>query len=117
MIDGTCILHAAACEVQRLIGKPLQPQRSREGKPPYDLLIELKTDAVRTSNRRDVLIEPAVEVVPRAGLVPQVMERGSLHALAYEGIGRVRLSLGQFRKAIGERERFGIFAARDVTDP
>src|ERR1700738_1035884 len=102
MIDGPCILNAAACEVQRLIRKTLQPQRSREGEPRYDLLIELKTDAVRTSNWGNVLIEHALEVVPRAGLVSQVMERGPLHALAYEGIGRVRLTLGQLRKAIGQ---------------
>src|ERR1700722_10816924 len=103
MIDGTSILNASSSEVQRLIGKTLQPQYSREGKPRDNLLIELKTDDVRTSNRGDVLIEQAVEVVPRTGLVAQVMQRGSLHALAYEGIGRVRLTLGHLRKAIGQR--------------
>src|SRR5882762_5438903 len=110
MIDGTCILNVAASEVQRLIGKTLQPQRSREGNPRQNPLIELKTDAVRTSNRRSVLSEHALEVVPRAGLVSQVMERGSPHALAHEGIGRVRLTFGKFRKAIGQREHVGILA-------
>jgi len=73
MIDGKRILNVAASEVQRPIGKTLQPQRSREDRARRNPLIELKTDEVRTSNRRSVLSEHALEVVPRAGLVSQVM--------------------------------------------
>src|SRR6266404_4624594 len=101
MIGDTCILNVAASEVQRLIGQPLQPQRSYEERARCNALIDLKTNAVRTSSRGSVLIEHALEVVPRSGLVSQEMERGSPHTLAHQGIGWVRLTLGQFRKPIG----------------
>src|SRR5229473_3809762 len=117
MIDGKRILNVAASEVQRLIGKTLQPQRSREDNSRRNPLIELKTDAVRTSNRRSVLSEHALEVVPRAGLVSQVMKRDADHPLAYEGIGRVRLALGQFRKASGQRKRVWMLTAHEVAGP
>ena len=89
MIDGSNVLDNALRDAHRLIGKPLQPEDPRKEDPPRHPLIEQEPDGVRTSIGGDITIDLALEVTPRAGLVPQVMQHDPGHSIADHPISRI----------------------------
>jgi hypothetical protein len=95
----------------------LQPEHLGQRDVRRHPLIELKADDVRTANRRDVLIEHALEVLPRAVLVPQEMQGQPRHSIADQRIAAIRGICGAGGKPLRIRERFTKLPAVEAIDP
>ena len=89
MIDCSSVLKYTLRDTHRLIGKPLQPEDPRKEDASRHPLVKQKPDGVRTAIGGDIAIDLALEVTPRAGVVPQVMEHDPSHSIADHPISRV----------------------------
>ena len=89
VIGCVSILDVAFGCSHRLIRKPLQPQNPREEGACCHSLIDLKSNAMRFLDRREIVSEHALELAPRAEQIAEVILRRTDHSLADQPIVRV----------------------------
>ncbi len=114
MIDCSSVFENPLRDTHGLIGKPLKPDDPRKEDASRHPLVKQKPDRMRTAIGGDIAIDLALEVTPRAGLVPQVMQHDPGHSIADQPIGRVDAGRGKAAERLSKRPRRQILAAADA---
>src|ERR1700732_4108652 len=89
MIDGSSVLKNSLRDAHGLIGKSLKPEDPRKKDTPRHSLVKQKADSMRPAIGGDIATDLALDVTPRAALVPKVMQHNPGHSIADQPISRV----------------------------
>src|ERR1700730_11471188 len=115
MIDCSRVLKNPLRDAHGLIGKSLKPEDPRKKDTPRHSLVKQKADSMRPAIGGDIATDLALDVTPRAALVPKVMQRDPGHAIADKRIGRVGAICSKTAERLSKRQRRPILAAADAT--
>src|SRR6266436_9559256 len=117
MIKRSGVVDSALRGAPGPVGKSLEPEDPRERDASRHPVVKLKPNQRRPLNRRNIVTEHALDVVPRIRLISPVMQRDANHSIADGQIGRVAPILRQAVESLSERQPDPAFAAAPPTSP
>src|ERR1700747_1754521 len=99
MIDGSRVLEKRSRDAHGLVRKSLKPEDPRKKNSPRHPVVKQKADRMRPAIGGYVATDLMLDVTPRTGLVPKVMQCDPGHSMADQPISWV----GAVRSNAAER--------------
>src|SRR5215831_20264909 len=113
----SCALDIALRKTHGLIGKSLKPKNPREKATRQHPLVILKSDCVRSVNRRYVVCKHALGMTPGVGVISHVMQDDADQAITNQPIKWIRCRRGQCRESLSQAQRDPKLAANRIIKP
>src|SRR5271166_5976322 len=117
MTDFDGLVDTSSCRLYCLVGKPLQPKRSRQHNERSDPLIRAVLNGVQVTIRRNRRIDGAKRAGTRARLISEVMQRQCHHAISHREVSLGGMSPSNALKLLRQLQRCAIFADQNLVQP